>query len=550
MLLIGSDPTRGARMQRTLIGADVIFERDLAVPMRDGVVLSANLFRPVDGKPAPVIMSVTPYGKDTGRDPFVTLLMRLSGVRFGKIKVSRFTSFESPDPLYWVGNGYAVMQTDIRDMHKSQGHAGVLTNQDAQDYYDVIEWAASQPWCDGGVGLSGVSYLAMSQWGVAALRPPHLKAIIPWEAVSDLYREFAFHGGIPETSFIPTWWKNRMVRGRNRRFDFAEDFLNEIDQHPLEDGYWRGKQTALERIDAPALVCASWSDHGLHTRGSFEAFTRISSPEKWLYTHGRKKWETYYGADAVATQKRFFDHYLKGEDNGWRATPRVRIEVRKAYYRQDVRYEARWPLPDTRFVPLYLDAAGGDLHITAVTTEAQVAYDAMRGQVAFSLVFAEPVELTGEAKLRIWVSTSDGDDLDLFVVLKKFDEHGREVFFSGFNGYRKDAVAKGWLRVSHRVLDHSRSRPSRPYHSHDRLEKVAANEVVPIEIEILSSSTWFEAASRLEVGILGRDAAKYPAFSHHRLVNRGTHRIHCGGRFDSHLLVPLVRGSIRAAGGV
>lgn len=129
------------------------------------------------------------------------------------------------------------------------------------------------------------------------------------------------------------------------------------------------------------------------------------------------------------------------------------------------------------------------------------------------------------------------------------DEHGREVFFSGFNGYRKDAVAKGWLRVSHRLLDHSRSRPSRPYDSHDRLEKVAANKVVPIEIEILSS-TWFEAASRLEVGVLGRDAAKYPAFSHHRLVNRGTHRIHCGGRFDLHLLVPLVRGSIRVAGGV
>jgi predicted acyl esterase len=85
MLRVGNDPTSGARMQRTLIGADVIFDRDLAVTMCDGVVLSANLFRPVDGKPVPVIMSVTPYGKDTGRNPLVTLLMRLSGIRFGKI---------------------------------------------------------------------------------------------------------------------------------------------------------------------------------------------------------------------------------------------------------------------------------------------------------------------------------------------------------------------------------------------------------------------------------------------------------------------------------
>jgi predicted acyl esterase len=524
----------------------VIFERDIAVPMRDGIVLRANLFRPAGGVPSPVIMSVTPYGKDSGRARLISFLMRLTGVRFGDIRVSPFTSFEAPDPLYWVGNGYAVMQADVRGMHQSQGHAGVLTDQDAEDYYDLIEWAAAQPWCDGAVGLSGVSYLAMSQWRVAALRPPHLKAFIAWEGVSDLYREFAFQGGIPETGFVPTWWNKRMRTGRNRQFPLAEDFLAEIARHPLDDSYWRGKQPALERIDAPALVCASWSDQGLHTRGSIEAFERIGSTEKWLYTHGRKKWETYYGADAVAMQKRFLDCFLKGQDNGWRSTPRVRLEVREAYYRQQVRHEPSWPPPATRYVPLYLDAADGTLRPTPPATEAHVAYDAKRGHAQFSLRFSESVELTGETKLRIWVSTSDGDDLDLFTVLKKFDEQGREVFFSGYNGYRKDAVAKGWLRVSHRALDPLRSRPSRPYHSHHRLENVSPGEIVPVEIEILSSSTRFEAASRLEVTILGRDAARYPAFRHRQLVNRGRHMIHCGGRFDSHLLVPLVRGAIQS----
>jgi uncharacterized protein len=134
-------------------------------------------------------------------------------------------------------------------------------------------------------------------------------------------------------------------------------------------------------------------------------------------------------------------------------------------------------------------------------------------------------------------------------VLKKFDERGREVFFSGYNRYRKDAVAKGWLRVSHRALDPLRSRPWRPYHSHDRLDKVSANEIVPAEIEILSSSTWFEAASRLDVVILGRDAARYPAFRHRHLINCGRHKIHCGGRFDSQLLLPLIRGAIRPSAG-
>jgi uncharacterized protein len=256
-----------------------------------------------------------------------------------------------------------MMQTDVCGMHKSQGHAGVLTDRDAEDYYDVIEWAASQPWCDGGVGLSGASYLAMSQWRVAALRPPHLKAIIPWEGVSDLYREMAFHGGIPETGFVPTWWKKRMKSGRNKQFDFAEDFLAEIDRHPLEDSYWRRKQTALERID---------------------------SPEKWLYTHGRKKWETYYEAEAVTTQKRFLDHYLKGQDNGWCATPRVRIEVRKAYYRRDVRHESHWPLPDTRFVPLYLDADQGALRVTPVATEEHIALTRNAAKRRFRFVLPKP----------------------------------------------------------------------------------------------------------------------------------------------------------------
>lgn len=525
---------------------NMIIERDIRLPACDGVFLSANLFRPTtSSKPVPVIMSVTPYGKDKGRDRLIKFLMRLTGVRFGNVHVSRLTGFEAPDPLYWVANGYAVMQTDVRGMHKSQGHAGVLTNQDAEDYYDIIEWAATQPWCDGRVGLCGVSYLAMSQWRVAALRPPHLKAIIPWEGASDLYREFAFQGGIPETGFIPIWWRKRMRAGRNKRFDFAEDFLVEVARHPLEDPYWRSKETALERIDVPALVCASWSDQGLHTRGSIEGFCRIGSTEKWLYTHGRKKWEVYYGLDAVEMQKRFFDCYLKGQDNGWRATPRVRVEVRQAYYKHTVRHESQWPLPETQFTPLYLDAAKCTLCDTPPASEAHIAYDANHGQAAFSIRFSESIELTGEAKLRVWVSTSVGDDLDLFVVLKKFDNRGREVFFSGYNGYKKDSVAKGWLRVSHRALDPLLNRPSRPYHLHDRLEKVSANEIVPAEVEILSSSTWFETGSRLMVVILGRDAARYPAFRHSHRINRGEHTIHSGGRFDSYLLVPLVRGAIR-----
>jgi predicted acyl esterase len=523
--------------------AGIRFERDVVVPMRDGTRLSANIFRPPEGKPVPVLMSVTPYGKDKLPDRIGNFFMWLAGVRFGDIAISRYTGFEAPDPFYWVRAGYAVMQADVRGMHKSEGRAGVLSDQDAEDYYDLVEWAAAQRWCDGGVALSGVSYLAMSQWRVAPLRPPHLKAIVPWEGVSDLYREFVFQGGIPETGFIPVWWKNRMKRGRNRKFPMAEDFLAELAQHPLIDGYWRAKEPALEQIEVPALVCASWSDQGLHTRGSFEAFARIGTKQKWLYTHGRKKWETYYSAEALATQKRFLDHFVKGQDNGWNEIPPVRIELRKSYYQHELRYEQQWPLPNTQHTALYLDATDGTLSPSQPAGEAAVTYDPALG-ARFSLRFPEAVELTGETKLRLWVSTNESDDLDLFIVLRKFTAKGKEVFFCGYNGYEKDAVAKGWLRVSHRALDPQKSRPSRPYHTHERVEKIAPGEIVPVEIEILPSCTWFESGTRLELAVLGTDGAKYPAFRHKKTVNRGKHSIHCGGRYDSHLLVPLIRGKL------
>jgi uncharacterized protein len=356
-----------------MVMKSVAIERDLAVPMRDGVRLFANLFKPTVDQRYPAIMSVTPYGKDKLPDRLATFFMRLSGVKFGKLNCSRLTGFEAPDPIYWVQQGYGVLQADVRGMHKSEGNAGVLRQQDAEDDYDLIEWAESQPWCTGRVGLMGVSYLAMSQWRVAALKPPHLRAMVPWEGVTDLYREFAFHGGIPETKFIPIW-SMRIKLGRNRRFPLAEDFLAQSEAHPLDDAYWVSKRPILENIEVPALVCASWSDHGLHTRGSIEGFERISSRQKWLFTHGRKKWETFYGEEALGWQKRFLHHFLKDLGHGIDRVPKVRLEVREAYYQQDVRSEESWPPASVQPALLYLCANAGGLQKEPVASEGKVQY--------------------------------------------------------------------------------------------------------------------------------------------------------------------------------
>jgi predicted acyl esterase len=520
--------------------SSIASDRDLVVRMRDGVRLFANLFRPaVDGRYS-VIMSVTPYGKDKLPDRVTPFFMRLSGVRFGNVDCSPLTGFEAPDPVYWVRQGYAVLQADVRGMHKSEGHAGVLRQQDAEDYYDLIEWAASQPWCTGRVGLMGVSYLAMSQWCVAALKPPHLCAIVPWEGVTDHYRELAFHGGIPETKFIPLW-SRRLRLGRNRKFAMAEDFLTQREGHPTDDAYWASKRPILENIEVPALVCANWSDHGLHTRGSIEAFERISSAQKWLFTHGRKKWETFYGEEALSWQKRFLDHFLRDIDSGMARLPRVRLEVRKSYYAQDVRSEEGWPPASVQPTLLYLCANTGGLQTEPAASEGKVRYRprAQNGRAAFSIQFQRAVELIGSMRLKLWVSTSEGNDLDLFPVLRKLDCSGTELFFSGYNGYHRDGVAKGWLRVSHRELDPSRSTPLRPWHSHTRIQKLQPSDIVPVEIEIWPSATLFEAGTSLQLTIQGHDGAKYPAFRHTKLVNCGRHTIFTGGQYDSCLTVPL-----------
>src|ERR1700733_14084305 len=141
----------------------------------------------------------------------------------------------------------------------------------------------------------------------------------------------------------------------------AEDFLALRAAHPLDDAFWASKRPILENIEVPALVCANWSDHGLHTRGSIAGFERIASSQKWLFTHGRKKWETFYSEEALALQKRFLDRFLRDADNGMDRTPRVRLEVRSGYYRQEVRNVDRWPPSSVQPAMLYLCANSGGL---------------------------------------------------------------------------------------------------------------------------------------------------------------------------------------------
>ena len=367
-----------------------------------------------------------------------------------------------------------------------------MSEQEVEDIYDLIEWAGTREWSNGKVGMQGVSYLAWSQWKVAAANPPHLAAINPWEGVSDFYRELCFHGGIPETLFC-SHVAGGVLFSRTR----VEDVLAMRERHPLYDEYWAGKNADLSKITVPAFVVASWTDHGLHNRGTIEGFKQISSKDKWLLVHGRKKWWHFYQPENVEKQRQFFNRFLKGIDNHVKDWPRVTIEVRERYYVGQNRAENEWPLARTQYTKYYLDAATAALDTVPPPGEAAATYNVDRvypmsktgseyspfflkamddlglvtrpvdepapgsldiavpsvgagsfqgdqpTRTSFEIEFTEKTELTGHMNLRLWVSADASDDLDLFVALEKIDLSGNLVPFACLRQPRRRSGCSG-----------------------------------------------------------------------------------------------------------
>jgi predicted acyl esterase len=531
--------SRGAKppQYRRSVENGMIVERDVAVSMRDGVKIYIDLFRPVDAEPAPPLIAWSPYGKHSPNDP-----RRFPGSDVKMDAISSYTPFEGPDPMYWVPRGYAIIVADKRGNWYSEGRATFLSPDEAEDFYDLIEWAGTQSWSNGKVGLTGVSYLASSQWRVAELNPPHLAAFNPWEGWADTYREVARHGGIPDTHFWPYLW-----RRWGASVTEIEDLEAGFRDHPFFDDYWASKASEYERIEVPAFVVASWTDQGLHTRGTLEGFKRISSKQKWLEVHGRKKWAYYYEPESVQRLQEFFDHFLKSKDTSIKDWPRVRYEVRDKYYVGTFKGADGWPLPNTHYRKLYLDAKAKTLNSTPVADAASVSYDSKSAdRVVFDFTFDRPTELVGHMKLRLHMATESADDMDIFAGVQKLDAKGNFVGMAYYAMFDDGPVALGWLRASHRELDPARSTAFQPVLAHKRELKLKPGEIVPLEIEIWPSGTRFEKGEKLRLIVQGSDINQYPKdkafvyFRHEDSVNKGRHVIHAGGQYDSHLLVPVV----------
>tara|TARA_B110000438_G_scaffold45945_1_gene46099 strand:+ start:699 stop:2447 length:1749 start_codon:yes stop_codon:yes gene_type:complete len=561
---------------------------DVTITMDDGIILRADVFRPIEDGQYPVLLTYGPYAKGLSfQEGYPSAWDRMAekhpDVTAGS--TNRYQNWEVVDPEKWIPDGYICVRVDSRGCGRSPGYIQHFSPRETSDFEQCIEWAGTQAWSNGKVGLNGVSYFGINQWQVASRQPKHLAAMCIWEGAADWYRDMTHHGGI-----LSTFWANWSdMQVKTVQYGLGErgpksvvtgelvcgdetlpedemaqnrcDFGEEIRSHPLDDAYHRERSADWDKITTPMLTAANWGGQGLHLRGNFEGYVRAGSKNKWLEAHGLEHWTEFYTAYGVEIQKQFFGYFLKGEDTGWDNRPKVQLLIRHLD-RFEKRLEDDWPIPRTQWTKFHLDPENMRLAENAPASGQTIAFDAAGDGVTFlSDSIQTETEVTGPsaAKMRISSSTSD---TDLFVVFRVFDPDGEEVTFQGAIDPHTP-IGQGWLRASHRKLDPEVSQPWRPYHTHNEEQLLTPGEPVDVDIEIWPTSLVIPAGYRIGLTVRGKDY-EHAHTSGERLSNfknelkgcgpflhddprdrlpsifGGETTLHVGGDSDGYVLLPII----------
>ncbi|KAI4767705.1 alpha/beta-hydrolase [Aureobasidium sp. EXF-3400] len=539
-----------------------VFEQNATITLKDASgLVRCNVYRPKDGAGKwPVLMTYGPYGKDI---PYQDFHPR-SFSEVNPEHKSAHSAWEVPDPGYWTSKGYVVVRADERGLGQSPGKLDTMSLGTTEAFVEVVEWAAEQSWSTGKVGLLGISYFGGSQWRVAARQPKGLACIIPWEGMSDYYRDRCRHGGILSSKFIRFWWDRQVVSNQYgkggraaRRWgpdtiegDLSEDELranrqdqneDNVNNHFRDDPYYASKEYNMADIQVPLLSVANWGGIHLHLRGNVEGWVGAGSGLKYLrFITGRHDLPFYY-KEEVEVQRSFLDAFLKGEDRaGWSdgTAPKVDLVLRKGdvgfnnpegekTFRR--RFETEWPLARTQYTCYYLTPA-----LTLTTLQPKDSPPSKLGYKALGVMdqpqmlqfstsgFEQETEITGHitAHLNVSVSPEGGivpTDIDLFLTLRHFSAEGKEIFYTGTGGDNVP-LCKGWLRVSLRKVNsqHARHRsylPYRDYFSSDVLP-VIPREIYPVDVEVWPTNVILEKGERLVLDVASGDTqGKLPRMS-------------------------------------
>lgn len=536
----------------------LIVEKDVAIPMRDGAIIYADVYRPDCKERVPAIMNLSVYHKDKLWVPPDDL----------DEKPNPHMNWESGNPEWWCPRGFAIVRVDARGSGKSPGRSEPSSYAESLDYYDSVEWMAKRGWCSGKIGTMGISYLAASQWRLANLNPPSLKAILPWEGRADQYRDQAYHGGIFAIGFLGYWylnWTAQHLLGKPRSYNpdsFNNNMMWEYMSHNLDSEYWRQASAKWDQIKVPVYTAGNWTSFSLHLRGNTEAWLGLKTKTKKMRIHSGTHFHAFYSDEGRADQLRWFDHWLKDIDTGIMDEPPVKLEIRTGGKkgRYDFRFEKDYPIPRTKWTKWYLDierepdgksdGIEGKLLLSLPKKEKKLSYAASAGghgggHARMGATFVTPpmteaTEITGPLVMNVWVSSTT-DDADIMVTLRNFGPDGKEVFEVGSQG-QPTVLTKGWLRASHRKLDKNKSLPYRPYHAHDERQCLSPGMPVECQVEIWATSIVLQKGHSLHVDVSAVDGAGTAIYTHYNAdyKARAHNTIYSGGKKESYLLVPII----------
>jgi len=539
-------------------------EKGVTVTMRDGVRISLCIYRPDSEGAFPALFAASPYQYE-----------------FDDVPAYPIYPWRETGPVEWyVQRGYAYVHADVRGSGFSEGDYGFLNRSEQEDSYELIEWIARQPWCNGNVGGMGQSYYAMQQWLYAALNPPSLKCIIPYDGLVDQYRCSNYHGGI-HCSYRPGWYimllainQHRLV-SRQARPRMSADLVGDILEHQLDDEWWK-ERSAYERlgdIKVPVLSIGHWGKMGLHLRGNIIGYEGVTAPKKLVVTGSRNSYEAHHLFDQIDFHEKemlpFYERHLKGVDNGIMDEPPVRLFVRNSGYRQ----EAEWPLKRAQYVPYYLNSEpsgsltslndgslstkrpgqdGGSTSYSfpdrqwrngVVAFDDNGRADPVRRVLTFTTAPLESdIEVTGPIVLKLFASSTL---TDARFIVKLAEQHPQDEAARARNEQPASTlVSKGWLRASHREKDETRSTELRPFYTHNNPQPIVPGEVYEFDIEVLPVSYLFRAGHRIRLEIAPGDSQLTDHLQHHPFNPSflGTDTVHHGGVHASRLMLPVIAG--------
>ncbi|KAK4501153.1 hypothetical protein PRZ48_006959 [Zasmidium cellare] len=511
--------------------------KDTYIPTRDGSELCADIFLPlavVEGAKVPALLSMCPYGKDVHALEWGLPQTDIYAKMNAKIEpLGPDAALEALDPLVWSGElGYAVVRIDSRGVGGTPGmldpwglQRSTELGEDAEgnDLYDAIEWTASQPWCSGKVGMSGISYLGMVAWLAAQHQPPSLKAIVPWEAGNDLYFSLFRPGGISNTNFLTHWWNNCVVPYQHGRAEGVSetdlatqrvDFLKSLDWEFRSDGPFPvlERLRGFDKVQIPFYSSTNWMDSEVHAPGNILGYMWAATKPEWKYleTHSGDHINAYYGKDGLERQRRFLGYLLKDSgavSGGPKDLPKVDLTIRKGatVFR---RAEEDFPPPDTEYKEYFFSA---DDHLQeddlkCANTDVVAQHEGLTESSFFtSSALEQDLEVLGFPYLELEVATA-AKDMDIFVTLINVAPDGNLVVFEGNHAEPSVSVTRGYMRLTHRELDKERSTERLVILAHDNPLPVVPNERYKIKVPIQPTSMIFEKGHKIRIEIGARDS--------------------------------------------